>query len=88
MFYNCKEATLAAAKGQEEQLSGKEKFFLRVHLLYCKLCRRFVKQTEFLKRSLLDFEQKNENGEHLVQFSEEKKNAITISIGDELKKEL
>ncbi|WP_291913620.1 hypothetical protein [Chitinophaga sp. CB10] len=40
----CKDATLLAEKRLQEKLSFRERFGLGLHLLYCKYCRRFMKQ--------------------------------------------
>jgi hypothetical protein len=86
MFYNCKKATLAAVRKEEGIISLKEKILLGTHLLYCRFCRRFVRQMDLLRRALLRFEQKNETGQHLIRFSTEKRTSMNTVITEELKK--
>lgn len=87
MFYNCKEATKTAARKQEEPVSFRENLLLHVHLLYCGLCRRFVKQVAQLKESLKNYERLNEQSKPLVTLSASGKAKISRAIHEELKKD-
>ena len=85
LFHNCKEATLLISKREEEKLSLFEKVFLQVHILYCKFCRNFSKQSILLKQSLHDLSQKNEAAEYIVTLTEEKKTNLKKEISERLK---
>ncbi|MBN9297230.1 MAG: hypothetical protein J0I41_09465 [Filimonas sp.] len=45
---NCSQATLLSAKKEEGVISMRERMQLWWHLLYCAVCRRFVKQMQIL----------------------------------------
>lgn len=48
---NCRKATYLHEKSREGDISFGEKLGMRLHMLYCKLCRAFVKQIELIERS-------------------------------------
>lgn len=43
---NCKEATYLHEKGKESKLSFSEKVGLKLHLLFCSICKLFYKQMD------------------------------------------
>lgn len=48
----CKEATYLHEVKKEGKLTLSQRVGLWVHLLYCNLCRRFVKQTDVLSKQV------------------------------------
>lgn len=48
----CKEATYLHEIKKEGKLTLSQRVGLWVHLLYCNLCRRFVKQTDILSKQV------------------------------------
>ncbi|HRG87934.1 MAG TPA: hypothetical protein PLW44_02875 [Chitinophagales bacterium] len=48
----CKEATYLHEIKKEGKLTLSQRVGLWVHLLYCNLCRRFVKQTDVLSKQV------------------------------------
>jgi hypothetical protein len=46
---NCHDIAKLISRSLDERLSWKQRLAIRVHLLYCKFCRRFAKQTEILR---------------------------------------
>ncbi len=46
----CKQATFLISKRHETSLALREAYDLLMHLLVCKFCRRFMKQTRILIR--------------------------------------
>src|SRR5260370_42623217 len=46
---SCKEATRLQSKGMDRKLSLFERVGLRLHLLFCKWCRRYGNQLKFLR---------------------------------------
>lgn len=78
IFRNCEEATFLISRGQEAPLSFAEKLWLRIHLLYCSLCRRFKKQSAVISRIM-------ENPGNPVSLSDTKKKALEQLILDNLK---
>jgi len=44
----CKEATQLASKGMDENLTGRERVALWLHLAMCRLCRRYVRNIKKL----------------------------------------
>lgn len=53
---SCKEASFIISKKQETKISFTENLKLRLHILYCKTCTLFLKQTNFI---LLQLKKKN-----------------------------
>ena len=49
---NCKEATALMSQAQDRPLSRAERLRLRLHLLFCRGCRRFNAQMTFLRRAI------------------------------------
>jgi predicted anti-sigma-YlaC factor YlaD len=47
---SCKQITELASKQLDKPLSRWQKWQLRLHLLICRHCRRYVKQMRFLQR--------------------------------------
>jgi hypothetical protein len=45
---NCKQATLLSLKKEEGKISFGENIKLIYHLLYCKYCKRFIKQSSII----------------------------------------
>lgn len=52
---NCHEATRVLSEAQDRPLRFTERCALRVHLLYCRGCRRFRRQLDFLRRACRTF---------------------------------
>ena len=53
-MYNCKEATILLQKKQQRQISVAERCRLFFHLLLCKACRLFAKQSALIDKHLHD----------------------------------
>ncbi|NOT94078.1 hypothetical protein [Ferruginibacter sp.] len=49
--FNCKHATLLSLKNEEGKISFIEKIKLHYHLLYCKYCKRFIKQSAVINKA-------------------------------------
>jgi len=49
---SCREITELASKAQDRPLTFKERIQLKMHLLMCSLCARYVKQLKFLKTAI------------------------------------
>ncbi|MBB4841544.1 hypothetical protein HNP55_000039 [Paucibacter oligotrophus] len=48
---NCREVTEMVLLAQEKPLSLSERLAVRLHLLICKACPRFLKQVELMRRA-------------------------------------
>ncbi|OIR01352.1 hypothetical protein GALL_166400 [mine drainage metagenome] len=48
LMLNCKEATFLVSKKEEGKLAFFEKMKLQVHLHFCKFCKMFEQQTNFI----------------------------------------
>lgn len=48
---SCKEVNVLASKALDTRLSGRERWAIRMHLMFCNLCRRYVRQLNFLHRA-------------------------------------
>jgi Putative zinc-finger len=51
MMLSCKEATLLASKALDTRLTARERWAVRLHLLYCRGCARFAQHIQFLRRA-------------------------------------
>ena len=49
---NCREATALVLQGEDRRLALAERLRLRMHLLICKACPRFVRQVALMRRSM------------------------------------
>lgn len=78
IFIGCKEASLLSSKEKEFRLNVWEKMTQLIHLLYCRMCRRFRKQVHLIHRSLFMM-----RGDDVV-LSEEKKNNLKQLIENEM----
>ncbi|MBK3519316.1 anti-sigma factor family protein [Carboxylicivirga marina] len=52
MMISCKEATFLISKKQQDKLTRIEKIQLTFHLMMCKYCRRFERQTKFITKAI------------------------------------
>jgi len=48
---NCRQATRLVSKSMDTKLSWPNRFWMRLHLLYCVWCRRYAAQLQFLRRA-------------------------------------
>jgi len=46
---SCKDVTHLLSQSQDRRLSWAERFGVRLHLAYCRGCRRFARHLEFLR---------------------------------------
>lgn len=83
ILLNCKDATFLICKRQEASISFKENIQLSLHLLVCKVCAFFNKQTLFLHSYLKQIN--DENCEHhLLQLDDKQKTVLQEKINSEL----
>ena len=80
---SCKQATYLHEKKKEGKLDGAERFGLWFHLLYCKFCKLFIKQTELLQSATHKLLQTAETKFHL---SPSRKTELQKAFEEELKK--
>ncbi len=45
---SCKEAARLISQGHDQNIPLVKRFFLRIHLLMCRFCRRYQKQLDFI----------------------------------------
>jgi len=75
-MYSCKQASELTCKAQDQTLSLKEQISLRMHLMMCKMCRRYAEQINFISRAT----QRLSEGDKNVLLSEESRERITNKI--------
>ncbi len=46
------EASLLSLKNEEEKITFKQKFEMKFHILFCKCCKNFTKQSPMIDESL------------------------------------
>lgn len=52
MMLKCREATALVLQGEDRRLSVPERLALRIHLLICKACTRFVGQVGLMRSAM------------------------------------
>ncbi|ANF51142.1 hypothetical protein A0O34_11725 [Chryseobacterium glaciei] len=69
LLNNCEETSLNIIKSEETSLSFSAWLKMKFHILFCKCCQNFKKQTKVIDEALYKhFESEmNEDGEHLSQ---------------------
>ena len=48
---SCKETSELLSRAQDERLTFTERMGVRIHLLMCRLCRRYEKQLRFIRKA-------------------------------------
>ena len=76
---DCKQASQLISKSLDRQLSWRERFAVRLHLLICKYCKRFSQQLETMRVALKRMTQSIENDSN-IHLPSETKNRIAKSI--------
>lgn len=79
----CKEATQLISKSLDRQLTRRERFAVRVHLLICKYCKRFAEQLLVVRQALSRMTGSIENDD-LILLPAETKTRIANSIESSL----
>lgn len=78
IFIGCKEASLLSSKEREVGLSSLEWLKHRIHMLYCRACRRFRTQLNLIHESITRIVREG------LPLSESKKEAMKERIENEL----
>jgi len=78
LMITCKEATMLSVKKAEIKLSFQDRFRLFIHLLVCKYCRLFDKQTKMINKLLSNWKADK-------KLSDLEKNSLQNLIEQELK---
>jgi len=61
---SCKEVSYLVSKAIDVSLTWQERWSMRLHLLFCKLCRRYVRDLRFLRRALI--RRREDEAKHLT----------------------
>ena len=75
----CKETTQLISKSLDRQLTWRERFAVRVHLITCQYCKRFLKQLTVLRDAFSQITQSIETNDS-IQLPAETKTRILHSI--------
>lgn len=76
---NCRSVSLLILQSQHQALSSLEKVAVFVHLLFCRACRRFAKQSQFLHEVCQHLEQ----GHTHAKLSDQAKQRIKQALHDQ-----
>ena len=76
IMISCYDATYLISKKQEEKLSLTEQMKLSLHLMYCKYCNRFAKQTKQITDSIKKMNKKMKDSSIKIKLTEEQKKRI------------
>jgi anti-sigma factor RsiW len=52
MLISCKDASRLISQTQDGELPVRQRISVRLHLLFCTACRRFVRQLRFLRATM------------------------------------
>lgn len=85
IMITCKEATLLIGKEQEHAISFSEKIKMHLHLLFCKVCALFYKQSNHLHSAVKQLAS-DESVQEYISLNEDKKASLEDLIQKELKK--
>lgn len=85
ILLTCKEATLLISKRQHNATTLKEKFQLQLHLLVCKVCSLFNKQSNLLHKHMTEVHG-NDQELHFLELDASKKSNLQSHINSELEK--
>lgn len=80
---SCREATYLHGKEKEGKLSFSESLGLKIHLMYCSLCRLFFNQLDELEEHAHIFSHSHQSNTTLDNAIKEK---MSIALQEELKK--
>ncbi len=81
---NCEKATFLITKSEFEKLSCVDSVRLKIHLMGCKFCNNFKKQSEIISYALKKVDEIKPEGE--LSLSEDQKERIKKSIAENLNK--
>jgi len=82
IMISCHEATYLISKKQEDKLSLTEQMKLSLHLMYCKYCNRFAKQTKQITKSIKEMNKRIKKNSVKIKLTEEQKNRIRKAMND------
>ncbi len=82
IMISCHEATFLISKKQEDKLSFSEQMKLSLHLMYCKYCNRFAKQTKQITDSIKKMNRKMNKNSVKIKLTEEQKKRIREAINN------
>ena len=77
---NCQESTYLISKKQEDKLLLAEQFKLSLHLMFCKYCNRFAKQTKMITKSIKQMNLKMKEQSVNITLTEEQKKRIRDAV--------
>jgi hypothetical protein len=79
ILHGCEDVSMLIVRSSDIPLSVSEKILVQSHLLFCKCCKNFIKESEAIDKSLaIYFENMNKLPQK--QLSEEKKRSIEAQL--------
>ena len=79
LFANCRDVTYLHQKQREGKLSFAESIGYRLHLLYCKVCRLFIHQSEQIEKCV-----PHSNSKHKFELSADAKIKMQRALDNEM----
>lgn len=55
LLHDCEEASILSLKNKEEGITLKQQFEVKFHMLFCKCCKNFTKQSVIIDESIKAF---------------------------------
>jgi len=80
VMITCKEATFLISKKQQDKLSLGEQLKLKMHLLMCKYCQRFLNQVSFITKGIKRMRKKIEKQSAGISLTAEQKERLRQKI--------
>ena len=61
LLHDCEEASILSLRNKEEVITLKQQFEMKFHMLFCKCCKNFTKQSVIIDESIKAFFKNIEN---------------------------
>ncbi len=85
IMITCYESTYLISKKQEDKLSLAEQLQLSMHLMFCKYCNRFSKQTTLVTKSIKQMNRKMKEQSVNITLTQEQKQKIRNAMNKQQK---
>jgi len=82
VMITCKEATYLISKDQQDKLGFSERFKLKLHLMMCKYCRRFLVQVNFITKAIGKMKERIDKQGVEIKLTDEQKLGLRKKLTD------
>jgi len=86
MMLSCESAGILICKGQQEKLVFRERISLKMHMMNCKLCRRFEEDIDVVHEGIDKYSKASPDTFVHAQLDDEQKNKIAQELNKQANK--